>query len=70
MSQTNTNIRDGNTNQSHNTGKSRQSQGGSCSQGRGDCNGNRANTSIATYSFEEKMKDGCLSKLIITKKDH
>ena len=70
MSQTNTNTGDGNVNQNHNTGKGGQSQGGSCGQGHGDCNGDHGKSSIANYSLEGKMKVGYLSKLIIIKSGH
>ena len=62
MSQTNTNASVGasNTNQNQNTGRG----WGLGLRGRKD---NLENISIAKYSFEGKMKDGCISKLTITK---
>ena len=66
MSQTNTNTRGSNTNRNQNAARGRQDQGGSGGQGRCGCISDRGNSSIAKYSFEGKMKDGCLSKLTIT----
>ena len=67
MSQTNTNTGDGNTNQYCDAGRGGQSWGGSCDQCCGDHNGNCRNNSITNCSFERKLKNGCLSKLTITK---
>ena len=68
MSQTNTNTNTGagNTNRNHNAGRGGQGRGGSGGRGRGG-RGNNCGKTIAKYSFEEKMKDGPLSKLTITK---
>ena len=40
------------------------------SRSRGDCHNNHGNKLIAKYAFEGKMKDGPISKLIITKTGH
>ena len=70
MSQTNTNTNTntgaGNTNQNHNARRGGQGRGSSGGQGRGGRRNNRGKT-VAKYSFEGKIKDGPLSKLIITK---
>ena len=73
MSQTNTN-----TNTNTNNGQNRnqisrrvgRGQGGPNGSGRGDCRNSCGNNSIATYSFEGKMKDGPISKLTITETGH
>ena len=72
MFQTNTNTNNdpGNTNWNKISGRSGQGQGGSGGRGRGGHGGNCRNNSIAKYLFEEKMKDGYLSKLTITKSGH
>ena len=66
MSQTNTNTRGGNTNCNQNAARGGWGQGGSGRRGHGGRTSGRGNSSIAKYSFEGKMKDGCLSKLTIT----
>ena len=66
MSQTNTNTGGNNTNRNQNATRGGQGQGGSSSQGHRGRISNRGNGSIAKYSFDRKMKDGCLSKLTIT----
>ena len=66
MSQTNTNTGGGNTNRNQNVARGGRGQCVSGGQGRGGCTSGRGNSSIAKYSFREKMKDGCLSKLTIT----
>ena len=70
MSQTNTNIEDGNINQYQDAGRGGQNQGGSCGRCRGDYNGDCGNNSFANYSFEGKLKDSFLSNLTITKSGH
>ena len=84
MSQTNTNPNtgSGNTNRKQITGKSGRVRGGSGGRGHinrgddcggncgGDFGGNCRNNSITKYSFEGKIKDGCISKLSITKTGH
>ena len=45
-------------------------QGFSDSRGCGSHRDNCGNSSIATYTFEGKMKDDCISKLTITKTGH
>ena len=72
MSQTNTNTNNGsgNTNRNQISGRGRWGQGGPGGRGRGGCGNNRGNNSIAKYSFEGKMKDGPISKLIITETGH
>ena len=68
MSQTNTNTNNssGNTNQNQISGRGGRGQGGP----RGGRHNNCGNNSIAKYSFEGKIKDGCISKLTITKTGH
>ena len=61
MSQTKTK-----TNNGQNRGQGR----GLGSRGRGNCRNNCGNNLIAKYTFEGKMKDGPISKLIITKTGH
>ena len=63
---TNTNTGAGNTNQNHNAGRGGRGRGGSSGLGRGGCRNDPKKT-VAEYSFEEKMNDGPLSKLTITK---
>ena len=69
MSQTNTNTnpRVGNTNQNRNAGRGGWGQRGSDGKGHSSRGSDHRNNSISKYSFEGKMKDGCLSKLTITK---
>ena len=69
MSQTNTNTNTGAGNAIRNqiTGRGGQAQGDSGGRGCGGYKGDHRNNSIAKYSFEGKMKDGCISKLTITK---
>ena len=66
MSQTNTNTGGGNTNCDQNVARGRQGRVGSGGRGRRGHTSGRGNSSTAKYLFEGKMKDGCLSKLIIT----
>ena len=66
MSQTNTNTNnDQNWNQISRRGG--RGQGASNGSGRDNCRNGRGNNSTAKYTFEGKMKDGPISKLIITK---
>ena len=60
MSQTNINTGGDNTNSKQNAARC------GLGEGRGGCTSDCGNSSIAKYSFEGKMKDGCLSKLTIT----
>ena len=70
MSQTNTNTNTNNDqNVNQNSGRRGRGQGLS-GRGRGSCHNNRKNNSIKTYAFEGKIKDGPISKLIITKTGH
>ena len=66
MSQTNTNTGGGNTNRNQNAARGGRDRGGSGGRDRGGRTSGRGNSSIAKYSFEGKMEDGCLSKLTIT----
>ena len=69
MSQTNTNTNNG-ENRNQNSGRGGLGRGPS-SSGRGNRRNGRGNNSIANkYSFEGKMKDGPISKLLITKTGH
>ena len=72
MSQTNTNNNGvSNTNRNQNVARGRHGhQGGSGGRGRSGHSSNRGNSSIAKYSCEGKMKDGCLSNLTITESTH
>ena len=69
MSQTNTNT---NNSQNRNQISKRggQGQGGPSGSSRGNRRDGRGNNSIARYSFEGKLKDGPISKLIITETGH
>ena len=69
MSQTNTNINNG-QNRNQISGRGGQGQEGINGSGRSDCCNGHGNNSIATYSFEGKMEDGPISKLTITKTGH
>ena len=69
MSQTNTNTNNGqNWNQCPEIGG--QGQRGTNGNGLGDRRNDCRNNLIAKYSFEEKMKDGPISKLTITETGH
>ena len=69
MSQTNTNTNNG-QNQNQNSRRSGQGQGPSGSGG-GNCHIGCGNNLIANkYAFKGKMKDGPISKLLITKIGH
>ena len=69
MSQTNTNTNNGqNRNQISRRGG--QGQGEPSGSGCGDRRNGCRNNSIAKYLFEEKMKDGPISKLTITETGH
>ena len=70
ISQTDTNTGSSNTNHNQNTARGRHGQVSSGVQGCGGHASNRRNSSIVKYSFEGKMKDGCLSKLTITESTH
>ena len=69
MSQTKTNINN-DQNQNQISGRSAQGQGGPSGSGRGDRRNGRGNNLIAKYAFEGKMKDGAISKLLITETEH
>ena len=69
MSQTNTNTNNG-QNRNHISGRGEQGRGGPNSSGRSDRRNGHGNNSITKYSFEGKIKDGPISKLIITKTGH
>ena len=69
MSQTNTNTVGSNYNRNQHSGRGGRGQGGSGGRGRGG-RGDRGNNTIAKSSFDRKMKDGCLNKLIITECSH
>ena len=69
MSQTNTSTNNG-QNQSQNSRRGEQGQGGPTGGGRGNRLNSGENTTIAKYAFEGKMKDGPISKLLITKTGH
>ena len=72
MSQTNTNTNNDNSNTNRNqiSGRGGRGQGGPSSRGRGNCSNGCGNNSIAKYSFEGKIKDGPISKLLITETGH
>ena len=69
MSKTNTN-----TNNAHNgyqiSGRGGRGQGAPNGSDRGNCCNGHRNNLIVKYSFEEKTKDGLISKLIITETGH
>ena len=69
MSQINTNT---NTNNGHNRNSRRggRGRGASNDSGRSDRGNDCGNKLITKYSFEEKMKDGPISKLTITETGH
>ena len=69
MSQTNTNTNNG-QNRNQNSRRSGQGQGGPSGKYHGDYRNNRGNKMIAKYTFKGKMKDGPISKLLITKTGH
>ena len=69
MSQTYTNTSNG-QNWNQNSGKDGRGQGGPNGGGRGNCCNGSGNTTIAKYAFEGNMKDGPISKLLITKTGH
>ena len=69
MSQTNTNTNNcQNLNQISTRGG--RGWGGPSGSGRGNCHNGHENNLIAKYSYEGKMKECCLHKLIITKTGH
>ena len=65
MSKINTNTNNG-PNLNLNSGRGGRGQGNSTGRGCGDRRDGRGNTNIAKYAFEGKMKDGQISKLLIT----
>ena len=75
MSNTNINI---NVNVNINNGQNRnknsrrggQGQGGPSGGSHGDCSNDCGNKTIAKYAIEGKIKDGPISKLLITKTGH
>ena len=69
MSNTNTNTNNG-QNRNQNSRRGGWGRGGPSSGGRGDCRNNCGNKTIAKYAFEGKMKDGPISKLLITENGH
>ena len=69
MSQTNTNTNNG-QNRNQNSRRGERGRGGPRGSGRGDRRNGWGNNLIAKYSFEEKIKDGPISKLTITKIGH
>ena len=69
MSQTNTNTNNG-QNRNENSERGGRGQGGPSGRGPGDRRNNCGNKTIAKYAFEEKMKDGPISKLSITETGH
>ena len=69
MSNTNTNTNNG-QNRNKNSGRGGWGQGDPSGGGPGDFCNNCRNETIKKYSFEEKMKDGPISKLLITKTGH
>ena len=69
MSNTNSNNNNG-QNRNHNSRRGGLGQGGPSSRGRGDCHNDLGNKIIAKYAFEGKMKDGPISKLLITITGH
>ena len=69
MSQTYTNTNNG-QNRNQNSGRGGRGQGLSDSS-RGDCRNGHGNNLITNkYAFEGKMKDGPISKLLITETRH
>ena len=70
MSQTNANNNNNGRNRNQNSRKGGWGQDHG-TRDRGDCRNNCRNNLIANkYSFEGKIKDGPISKLIITKTGH
>ena len=69
MSQTITNTNN-DLNQNQISSRGGRGQRGLSGSGRGDCCNGRGNNSIEKYSFEGKMKDGTISKLVITETGH
>ena len=65
MCNTNTNNNNG-QNQNKNSRRGGHGQGGPSGGGRGDHHNNCGNKTITKYVFEGKMKDGPISKLLIT----
>ena len=66
---TNTNTGGGNNNRNQHARRGRRGQrgfGGQGCSGRGNC----GNNTIAKSSFDRKMKDSCLNKLVITECSH
>ena len=69
MSQTNTDTNN-NLNRNQISGRGGRGRGGLSGSSRGDRRNSRGNNLIAKYSFEGKMKDRPISRLIITKTGH
>ena len=65
MSQTNTNTNNG-QNRNQNSGRGGRGRGGPG----GKCRNDRAIKLIAKYTFEGKMKDSPISKLLVTETGH
>ena len=69
MSNTNTSINNG-QNHNQNSRRGGRGQGYPTGGGRGDRRNNCENKTIAKYAFEGKIKNGLISKLLITKTGH
>ena len=69
MSNTNTNTNNS-QNRNHNSGRDERGRRGPTGRGRGDRRNSCGNATIAKYAFEEKMKEGPIFKLLITKTGH
>ena len=69
MSQTNNQANNG-QNRNQNSGRGGRGRGSNTGNGRGDRHNGRGNKLIAKYAFQGKMKDGPISKLIITETGH
>ena len=69
MSNTNTSTNNGRK-QNQNFGKGGRSQGGPTGGGRDNRRNGCGNTTIVKYEFEGKMKNGPISKLLITEIGH
>ena len=69
MSQTNTNTNNG-QNRNQNSRRGGRDRGGPSGRGHGNRRNDCRNKMIAKYAFEGKMKDGPISKLLITKTGH
>ena len=69
MSNNNTSTNKG-QNRNQNSRRGERGQGCLIGGGRGDCLNGRGNTTIAKYTFDGKMKDGPILKLLIIKTGH